>query len=204
MNKELFMKLGIVGFIGSTVANIIAFFIPILDYFEIIIYDIFILSFGALIAIAFYLLSEKFSRNGIKISSICIINTIMLSVISELVYHGLNPLYYSLEYYNVISFVYGLSTINFFLYLINGIGLGFSILSLGREFSDKILQITAILWVIDIIVSMFLQIVPYLIVFRWCVYIITSVCIWIMIKIKLSDKKKIKPDVEVQIGFRRR
>ncbi|MHA1311165.1 MAG: hypothetical protein ACTSWR_03815 [Candidatus Helarchaeota archaeon] len=201
MNKEFFMKIGIIGFIGSIILYVITFFIPYLSDLEIIIYDILILIFGLSVSISLYLLSEKFGRNGIKIASICIIDTIIISVISELTYNINKPPFYSLEYYNALSFIYGLGVVNFFLYIITSMSFGFSVLSIGRDYSSKFLQISAILWFIEMIVSFFISFFSYLIIFRWVVYGITSFCILIMIKINPLSKEKSSDKIKIKIGF---
>ena len=200
-DKKLFIKLGIIGFSGSTIIYMITFFLQITTIIEILIYDILIIFFGILITISLYLISEKFGKNGIKIAAVCILDTMILSVISELIYYINIPIDYSLEYYNILSFVYGLSAVNFLLYMVNGIGFGFSMISLGRDYSKILFQITAVLWLADIIVSLFLQVVPYLIIFRWIVYGVTCFCIWDMTKSGKKPKKKRKKKPKIKMGF---
>jgi hypothetical protein len=202
-NKVFFMKLGILGFSGSIIVYMIVFFFQPTSLVEIIVYDSLIISFGILIAISLYLLSVKFGKNGIKIASVCILNSMILSIISELVYYVNSPPLYSLEYYNIVSFIYGLSVMNFILFIVNGMGFGFSLFALGREYSFRLFQITTFLWIADIVISFLLTTWSYLIFIRWIVYGVTCICIWKMVKIGKKDIKKRDDKIKVKVGFGR-
>ncbi|MHA1230380.1 MAG: hypothetical protein ACTSPQ_07005 [Candidatus Helarchaeota archaeon] len=203
-NKKNLNLCGILGFLGLLMISVITFFRMNMGIYEIIIYDAFQVFFGALIVISFYLIGEKFGRNGVKISAICILDIMIMSLIREIIYNTNTPILYSLEYYNLLSFIYGINSINFIIAFINSVAFGLSVFGIGSDFSNRILQITAVLWFADIIISFFLLSFTYLIIFRWALYGITAFSTWILAKIDLKSVKKKDEKIRIKVGFGKR
>jgi len=194
-------ELGILGFIGISITYIIDYFIPLIYVIGIIFYEILYSVFSALIVISLFILGDKNGKNGLKVASICILNTIIFRIIIDLVYYINSPVKYSLEFNNIMSFIYGINTINFFIFIIMGVAFGFSLYSLGKEYSIKFLQVMAVLWVLDVIISLFIQFFSYLIIFHWMVYLLSAIMIYFLINLKKYGKRVEKVQIKTKIGF---
>ncbi|MBD3230770.1 MAG: hypothetical protein GF329_21505 [Candidatus Lokiarchaeota archaeon] len=201
IEKNNIVKLGIIGFIGTVVINIVNFLLLVTEMFGIIILDILSLIFGVLISTSLYILSNKFGKNGIKIAAVCNFNFVIINLFTELIYYITNPTVYSLEYYEIISIIDGLIVANSILFIINNIGIGFSLYAIGRDYSKGLLRIVAILWLVDIFISFFISFFSYLTFFHWIVVLLTCYCIWKMIQLDVESDKSDKDIIKLKAGI---
>lgn len=200
LEKDIMVKLGIIGFLGTIAINVVNFLILISQIFGLIILDILSLFFGLLISISLYILSNKFGKNGIKIAAICNLNFIIINLITEIIYYVANPTVYSLEYYQIVSIIDGLIVANSILFIINNIGLAFAFFAIGRDYSVGLLKIVSILWLIDVFISFFISFFSYLAIFHWIVLVFTCFCVWKMSNLEEKPEEIDKDKIKIKAG----